>query len=80
MFPFPIQLLANVHPEKQQVIAQVLGSLPPMWETWTEFLSLAWPSCSCGHLRNKPRDENSFAFQKKKKENKTNKKFQKFVN
>lgn len=34
-----IQLPTNVHFRRHQVIAQVLGSLPPIWDTRMEFLA-----------------------------------------
>lgn len=35
----PFQPPANVHPGKQQVMAQAIESLPPMWLTQIEFLA-----------------------------------------
>lgn len=32
-----IRLARKVHPRKQQMMAQVPGSLPSIWETWIEF-------------------------------------------
>lgn len=42
MLHFPFQLLASMHPGKQQVMAEVLGSLLPMWETWLKFWVLGF--------------------------------------
>lgn len=36
------QPFANVHPGWQQVIAQVSGFLPPVWEAWPDFLTLSF--------------------------------------
>lgn len=36
---FQLQLPANVHLGRQQVMAQVVESLLPTWETQTEFLA-----------------------------------------
>lgn len=38
-FPSSLQLFANKLSGKRQGIAQVLGSLPTMWETHIEFLT-----------------------------------------
>lgn len=29
----PVQISVNAHPERQQMMTQILGSLPLMWET-----------------------------------------------
>lgn len=33
------QLPANARPMRQQVMAQVIGPLPPMWEVWIGLLA-----------------------------------------
>lgn len=37
--PPATQLPANVRPERQRAVTQVLGHLPPMWKTQTELLA-----------------------------------------
>lgn len=36
------QIPANTHPGKQQIMAQVVGSLPLMWKTWIELQTLGF--------------------------------------
>lgn len=53
----------NAHLGKQQVTTPVAGSLPPVWESWTEFLGCrasARSSCGCqGHADSKPANRRS---------------------
>lgn len=49
-----IQLPDSAHPGRQ-VMAQELGTLPPMQKAWSELPAWAWPSLGCwGHLENEP--------------------------
>lgn len=47
-----LQLPASAHSGRPQMVVQVLGFLPPTWETWVGFLTVsARPSPGCGgHL------------------------------
>lgn len=58
----PIQLPANVRPGRQQIMVQVLGSLPSTWGAQMEFLALAFGLAQpwlLGHLGGGPADERS---------------------
>lgn len=47
------QFLVDVHPGRQWIRSQVVGSLTSAWDTWTEFWVQAsgWPNSSyCEHL------------------------------
>lgn len=49
----------QIHAGKQQMMAQILGPPPSVWETWTEFQlqALVWPGPSCyGHLASEPEE------------------------
>lgn len=47
-----IKFSANVHPSRQQVMAQLFGSVPPMWETYPKFYACGstWLGLSYGSL------------------------------